>query len=145
MTEKRIIFDEFEFPIKKGFQYLVNEKIPKTDFLIINDRGDNFSLSFEKGFPIFTVPDNSDRDYCLFEIKRSDRRIKFYCPEKRANLSTAVWYFYVDVFDDKGVAHTLPGQVRVTLDGVGIQQTKGHQKFLGLLEGIRLIPENITA
>lgn len=138
MTEKRIIFDEFEFPIKKGFQYLVNEKIPKTDFLIVNDRADNFSMTFEKDFPIFTVPESSDRDYCLFEIKLPDRKINFYCPEKRGNISTAVWYFYVNVFDEKGVAHTLPGQMRVEFGGVNPLQSKGKPKFIELLEGVKL-------
>jgi hypothetical protein len=138
VTEKRIIFEEFEFPIKKGFQYLVNEKIPKTDFLIVNDRADNFSMTFEKDFPIFTVPESSDRDYCLFEIKLPDRKINFYCPEKRGNISTAVWYFYVNVFDEKGVAHTLPGQVRVDINNPYVRMLKGKPPFLEVLESVRL-------
>ena len=138
MSEKRIIFDEFEFPVKRGLEYLVNEKIPKTDFLIVNDRGDNFSMTFEKDFPIFTVPESSDRDYCLFEIKLPDRKINFYCPDKRGNLSTAVWYFYVSLMDKEGSAHTLAGQVRVDTNNPYVRMLKGKPPFLEVLESVRL-------
>ena len=136
MTEKRILFGRFEFPVEKGLEYLVNENIPETDFLCINEPHDTFSMMFEKDFPIFTVPEHSDRDYCLFELKRSGRVIKFFCPERHKNLDTAVWYFCMELFDESGEAHTLPGQVRVEFDGNRIRHTKGKPKFIELLEGV---------
>ena len=138
MTDKRILFGEFEFPVEKGLEYLINENVPETDFLLVNEPHDTFSMTFEKDFPIFAVPQNSDRDYFLFEQKRKDRVIKFFCPEKRANLDTAVWYFYIELFDENGEAHTLPGQVRVEFDGKYIRQAKGKPKFIELLEGVKL-------
>ena len=66
MTEKRILFGKFEFPVEKGLEYLVNENIPETDFLLINEPHDAFSIIIEKDFPIFTVPEHSERDYFLF-------------------------------------------------------------------------------
>ena len=138
MTEKRILFGKFEFPVEKGLEYLVNENIPETDFLCINEPHDTFSIMFEKDFPIFTVPEHSDRDYCLFELKRSGRVIKFFCPERHKHLDTAVWYFCMELYDERGEAHTLPGQVRVEFDGNCIRQTKGKPKFIELLEGVKL-------
>ena len=138
MTEKRILFGEFEFPVEKGFEYLINENVPETDFLLINEPHDTFSMTFEKDFPIFTVPKNSDRDYFLFEQKRKDRVIKFFCPEKHENLDSAVWYFFMELYDERGEAHTLPGQVRVEFDGNILRQTKGKPKFIELLEGVKL-------
>ena len=139
MTEKRILFGKFEFPLEKGLEYLINENVPETDFLLINEQHDAFSLMFEKDFPIFTVPEHSDRDYCLFELKRSGRVIKFFCPERHKNLDTAVWYFYMELYDERGEAHTLPGQVRVEFDGNCIRQTvKGKPKFIELLERVKL-------
>ena len=138
MTEKHILFGEFEFPVEKGFEYLVNENLPETDFLCINEPHDAFSMMFEKDFPIFTVPKNSDRDYLLFELKRSDRAIKFFCPEKHPNLDTVVWYFYVELFDPKGVSHGLPGQVRVDTNDPYIRMTKGKPPFFEILETIKL-------
>ena len=138
MTEKRILFDRFEFPMEKGFEYLINENIPETDFLLINEQNDTFSMMFEKDFPIFTVPEHSDRDYCLFELKRPGRMIKFFCPERHKNLDSVVWYFYVEIYDELGEAHTLPGQVRVEFDGNCIRQAKGKPKFIELLEGVKL-------
>ena len=138
MTEKRILFGKFEFPVEKGLEYLINENVPETDFLLINEPHDTFSMMFEKDFPIFTVPENSDRDYLLFELKRSERVIKFFCPEKHKNLDTAVWYFYMELYDERGEAHTLPGQVRVEFDGNCIRHAKGKPKFIELLEGVKL-------
>ena len=138
MTNKRILFGEFEFSVEKGFEYLINENVPETDFLLINEPSESFSLMFEKDFPIFTVPEHSDRDYLLFELKRSERVIKFFCPEKHKNLDTAVWYFCMELYDENGEAHTLPGQVRVEFDGDFIRQVKGKPKFIELLEAVKL-------
>ena len=143
MTEKSILFGRFEFPVERGLEYLINENVPETDFLLINEPSESFSLMFEKDFPIFTVPENSDRDYLLFELKRSERVIKFFCPEKHKNLDTAVWYFYMELFDESGEAHTLPGQVRVEFDGDTIRQPKGKLKFLEVLENIQLVLNKI--
>ena len=110
MTDKRILFGKFEFPVEKGLEYLVNENLPETDFLLINEPHDLFLMICEKDFPIFTVPKNSDRDYFLFEQKRKDRVIKFFCPEKHENLDTVVWYFCMELYDESGEAHTLPEQ-----------------------------------
>ena len=140
MTEKSILFGRFEFPVERGLEYLINENVPETDFLLINEPSESFSLMFEKDFPIFTVPENSDRDYLLFELKRSERVIKFFCPEKHKNLDTAVWYFYMELYDERGEAHTLPGQVRVEFDGDCLRRVKGKPKFIDVLERIKLTP-----
>ena len=139
MTDKRILFGKFEFPVEKGFEYLINENVCETDFLLINEPHDAFSMTFEKDFPIFTVPKNSDRDYFLFEQKRKDRVIKFFCPEKHENLDTAVWYFCMELYDASGKAHTLPGQVRVEFDGNILRHAKGKPKLIELLEGVKLV------
>ena len=138
MTDKRILFSKFEFPVEKGLEYLINENVPETDFLLINEPHDAFSMTFEKDFPIFTVPKNSDRDYFLFEQKRKDRVIKFFCPEKHENLDLAVWYFFMELYDERGETHTLPGQVRVEFDGNILRQAKGKPKFIELLEQVKL-------
>ena len=144
MSVKTIQFGKFEFPIKKGLEYLINENLPETDFVLINEPSDRFSMTFEKDFPIFTVPKNSERDYFLFEFKRDDRLIKFFCPEKYKNLNLAVWYFYVDMVDENGETHTLPGQVRVAFNGDFLPRVKGKPKFIEVLEEIRLIRSDAT-
>jgi len=145
LTEKRILFDRFEFPVEKGLDYVINENLPETDFLLINEQHDAFLLMFEKGFPIFTVPENSDRPYCLFEMKREDRVIKFFCPERHKNLDSVVWYFYVELLDEQGVAHGLPGQVRVGLDEPCIRMAKNKPKFIEILEQVRLKDTAVSA
>ena len=138
MTDKRILFGDFEFPRIRGLDYLLDEKKPVTDYLFVNEPRDCFSMYFEDGFPIFTVPQNSERPYCLFELKRPGRMIKFFCPEKHQNLDTAMWYFYMELFDEQGMAHVLPGQVRVTFEKDNTQRIRGKPRFIEVLEGVKL-------
>ena len=140
MTDKRILFGDFEFPRIRGLIYLLDEKKPVTDYLFVNEPRDCFSMYFEDGFPIFTVPDTSERPYCLFELKRPGRMIKFFCPEKHPHLDSVVWYFYVEVLDEQGVAHGLPGQVRVAVENDHVERIRGKPLFLEVLEGVKLAP-----
>lgn len=138
MTDKRILFDRFEFPRIKGLEYLLNEGSAVTDYLFVNEPHDEFSMYFEKDFPVFTVPENSEEPYCVFEMKRPGRKIKFFCPEKHAHLDTVVWYFHVELLDDLGMTHGLPGQVRVGMRDPGVYLSTGSPKFLEVLEQVRL-------
>ena len=138
MTDKRILFGDFEFPRTSGLEYLLNEEKLVTDYLFVNEPRDCFSMYFEDGFPIFTVPDTSERPYCLFELKRPGRMIKFFCPEKHPHLDSVVWYFYVEVFDEQGVAHGLPGQIRVGMRDFQSELAKGKPKFIEVLETWRV-------
>ena len=138
MLEKRVLFEDFEFPVVKGLEYLMDEENPTTDYLFINEPHEKFSMYFENGFPIFEVPKNSERSYCLFEIKSPGRKIKFFCPEKHANLDTVVWYFYVELFDSDGTPYGLPGQVRVDTNDPYVRMMKGKPPFLEILETVKL-------
>lgn len=138
MTGKVIFFDEFKIPIVDGLEYLVDEQKQETDFLFINEPNESFSMYFERGFPLFTVPQNSERNYGLFELKRQGRIIKFFCPEKRENIDSVVWYFYVELFDDAGGTHVLPGQVRVGFDVAYMLNASDKPKFIEVLEHVRL-------
>ena len=138
MSEKSITFGRFEFYMEKGLEYLINENLPETDFLCINEPSDSFSMMFERDFPIFTVPEKSDKDYCLFELKRSNRIIRFFCPEKHERLDSAIWYFYLEMIDENGEKQILPGQVRVGFDGNALRYTRGKPKFIEVLERVNL-------
>ena len=145
MTDKRILFGDFEFPRIRGLDYLLDEEKPVTDYLFVNEPHERFSMYFEEGFPIFAVPENSERPYCLFEMKSAGRKIKFFCPEKHKNIDTVVWYFYVELLDERGVAHGLPGQVRVGMRDFQSELAKGKPKFIEVLENITLNTTAVTA
>lgn len=133
-----VLFEEFEVPIIKGLEYLGNEKIVNNDYLFINELNDEFSIYFEKEFPVFKIPKNLSRNYCLFELKRDNKNIKFFCPEKQKNIDSAVWYFYVEIIDENGKVHTLPGQVRVMFEGMNMFKVKGIPKFINVLEKVKI-------
>ena len=138
MTDKRILFGDFEFPRTNGLEYLLDEEKLVTDYLFVNEPHERFSMYFEEGFPIFVVPESSERPYCLFELNSGGRKIKFFCPEKHPNIDTVVWYFYLEVLDENGVPHGLPGQVRVGMRDFQSELAKGKPKFLEVLEGVQL-------
>ena len=140
MTDNCILFGEFAFPRTDGLEYLLNEEQSVTDYLFVNEPHDSFSMYFENGFPVFTVPENSERSYCLFEVKHPGRRIRFFCPEKRPNLDSVVWYFYLELLDSQGKSHGLPGQIRVGLERFRSGLGKGKPRFLEILETVRLNP-----
>ena len=145
MTDKRILFGDFEFPRIRGLDYLLDEKKPVTDYLFVNEPRDYFSMYFENGFPIFKVPENSERPYFLFEMNSPGRMIKFFCPEKHKHLDTVVWYFYMEVLDENGAVHGLPGQVRVSMRDFQSELAKGKPKFIEVLENITLNTSAVTA
>ena len=145
MTDKRILFGDFVFPRTNGLEYLLNEEKLVTDYLFVNEPHEKFSMYFEEGFPIFVVPENSERPYCLFEMKNGDRKIKFFCPEKHPNLDSVVWYFYVELLDERGGVHGLPGQVRVGMRDFQSELAKGKPKFIEVLENVTLNTAAVTA
>jgi hypothetical protein len=52
-----------------------------------------------------------------------------------------VWYFFVELFDANGVAHELPGQVRVSTRDEIFSPMRERPKFIDVLEQIRLNEE----
>ena len=145
MTDNRILFGDFKIPRINGLEYLLNEEKIVTDYLFVNEPHERFSMYFETDFPKFKVPENGNRPYSLFEIKRPDRMIKFFCPEKLHNLDTVVWYFYMELVDDVGVKYCLPGQVRVGMRDFHSEFENGKPKFIEILESITLNTTAVTA
>ena len=138
LSDKRIRFGRFALPRLSGLEYLTDPKKSETDYLFVNEPHDGFSMYFETDFPIFTVPESSERPYCLFEVKHPERTIKFFCPEKHKNLDSVVWYFYVELFDRQGEPHRLPGQVRVSPRLLPYHPIKKPPGFMEVLEQVQL-------
>ena len=139
MTCEKIRFDKFEFPILKGLEYLRDEEKPVTDYLFVNQPDETFSMYFENGMQRFAPPgEDMERDYFLFELKRPNRKISFFCPERRKNMNAVMWYFYVELFGTDGTVHGLPGQIRIDTDAACIRLMKDKPKFLEVLENVAL-------
>jgi hypothetical protein len=138
MSRKCIIFDKYEFTMINGLKYVINENLSTSDYLFINEPNDNFSIHFEKEFPIFQVPEQIERNYCLFEIKKANRLIKFFCPEKQKNLNNVVWYFYVEFLEKKEIKHILPGQVRVFVNNLFTNNLNELPKIIEVLEHVKI-------
>ena len=145
MLEKHIRFGRFSIPRLNGLKYLQNEETSETDYLFVNEPRGEFSMYFEKNFPRFSVPDQSDRDYCLFQIKRTNKTIHLFCPERHRRLRSVVWYFSVELFGEDGERYCLPGQVRVNTESRKAQEIKHQTTLLSILEQIQLHQEPIAS
>lgn len=135
--ESIILFNEFEFPKIKGLEYLINTNQLNSDYLFINDVNDFFSIHFEKDFPTFIIPKNSELNYSLFEFKKDNKKVKFFCPNRPKNINSTVWYFNIEIIDDDET-HVLPGQICVILDKINMFQVKSIPKFIDILEKIKI-------
>ena len=140
VLRKRVMFDTFEIPWVRGLDYLMDEENPTTDYLFINEPHDRFSMYFERGQKPFEVTNKgaADREYCLFQIKKANRTIHFYCPERILDRESVMWYFYVEITDEEGNVHVLPGQVRVVLATGSPLLTDETEKFIEILEQVKL-------
>ena len=49
-----------------------------------------------------------------------------------------MWYFYVEITDEEGNVHVLPGQVRVVLATGSPLLTDETEKFIEILEQVKL-------
>ena len=143
----KVLFDRFEFPVIRGLDYLMDEENPSTDYLFINEPRERFSMYFERGQKPFEVMENgaTDKEYCLFQMRRPNRTIHFYCPERLPDRESVMWYFYVEIFDGNGRSHVLPGQMRVVLADGCLRMSGGKAKFIEILENVQLAEAGITA
>jgi hypothetical protein len=141
------MFDTFEFPRVSGLDYLMDEENPTTDYLFINEPHDRFSMYFERGQKPFELADDgaTDKEYCLFQMKRPNRTIHFYCPERMPDRESVMWYFYVEIFDENGNPHVLPGQMRVVLADGCLRMAGGKTQFIEILENVQLTEAKNTA
>ena len=140
MLHDKVLFDSFEFPVIRGLDYLMDEENPTTDYLFINEPHEKFSMYFERGQKPFEVTDKgaTDKEYCLFQFKRPNRTIHFYCPERMPDRESVMWYFYVEIFDENGNPHVLPGQMRVVLADGCLRMAGGKTQFIEILENVQL-------
>ncbi|MBQ8213894.1 MAG: hypothetical protein IJZ80_07790 [Clostridia bacterium] len=147
MVQGKVLFDRFEFPVIRGLDYLMDEENPSTDYLFINEPRERFSMYFERGQKPFEVMENgaTDKEYCLFQMRRPNRTIHFYCPERLPDRESVMWYFYVEIFDGNGRSHVLPGQMRVVLADGCLRMSGGKEKFIEILENVQLAEAGITA
>ena len=146
MLHDKVLFDSFEFPVIRGLDYLMDEENPTTDYLFINEPHEKFSMYFERGQKPFEVTDKgaTDKEYCLFQFKRPNRTIHFYCPERMPDRESVMWYFYVEIFDENGNPHVLPGQMRVVLADGCLRMAGGKTQFIEILENVQLTETKIT-
>ena len=138
MLRKRVRFGEFEVPIPRGYQQII-DKDETTDYLFINAPKDIYTVYFDSGMPFYSdkilssYPEGS-----TLELKLPDRKIVFFCPSRGGARKDGLWYFNIEFpTEDETEVLTLPGQVLVNSDEVYRKTVGGKLPFVEILEKIK--------
>ena len=138
MERKRVRFEDFEIPIPRGHEKIV-DKDTTTDYLFIHAPKDIYTVYFDSGMPFYS--DNILRSYeegSTLEWKLPDRKIVFFCPSRGGNRKDGLWYFIIEFPCKDGNLLILPGQVMVNSDEVYRRTVGGKLPFIEILENIQL-------
>ena len=139
MLRKRVRFGEFEVPIPRGYQQII-DKDDTTDYLFINAPKEIYTVYFDSAMPFYSDKILGDcEEGSTLELKLSDRRIVFFCPSRGGDRKDGLWYFNIEFpTEDNGEVLTLPGQVMVNSDEVYRKTVGGKLPFVEILEQIKL-------
>jgi len=142
MARKRVKFGEFEVPVPKGHERII-DKDATTDYLFINAPRDIYTVYFHSEMPFY-----SDRilsgceEGGMLEWRMPDRRIVFFCPLRHGGRKDGLWYFNIEFPTEDGGVLILPGQVLINSDKVYRKTIGGKLPFIEILKQIKL-NENI--
>lgn len=138
MLRKRVGFGEFEVPIPRGYQQII-DKDETTDYLFINAPKEIYTVYFDSAMPFYSDKILSDcEEGSTLELKLSDRRIVFFCPSGGSDRKDGLWFFNIDFATGGDEMLTLPGQVMVNSDEVYKKTVCGKLPFVEILERIKL-------
>ena len=139
MLRKRVRFGEFEVPIPRGYQQII-DKDETTDYLFINAPKEIYTVYFDSAMPFYSDKILGDcEEGSTLELKLPDRKIVFFCPSRGGDRKDGLWYFNIEFpTEDETEVLTLPGQVMVNSDEVYRKTVGGKLPFVEILEQIKL-------
>ena len=138
MLRKRVGFGEFEVPIPRGYQQII-DKDETTDYLFINAPKKIYTVYFDSAMPYYSDKILGDcEEGSTLELKLSDRRIVFFCPSGGSDRKDGLWYFNIVFAGENGESLFLPGQIMVNSDEVYRKTVGGKLPFVEILEKIKL-------
>ena len=138
MKRKRINLDDFDVPVPKGHEQIIDSDAT-TKYLFINGPRDIYTLYFDSTMPVYTDRVIKDCDEgCKLEIKVNDRKIIFYYPIDTYDWNEGLWYFNIDFLNKNNELMTLPGQVIINSKEVFKKVICGKLPFIQILEKIKL-------
>ena len=138
MLRKRVRFGEFEVPIPRGYQQII-DKDETTDYLFINAPKEIYTVYFDSAMPFYSDKILGDcAEGSTLELKLSDRKIVFFCPSRGGDRKDGLWYFNIEFPSEDSEVLTLPGQVMVNSDEVYRKTVGGKLPFVEILEQIKL-------
>ena len=123
MLRKRVRFGEFEVPIPRGYQQII-DKDDTTDYLFINAPKEIYTVYFDSAMPFYSDKILGDcEEGSTLELKLPDRRIVFFCPSGSGDRKDGLWFFNIDFATGGDEVLTLPGHSTPPRCWVFLRQT----------------------
>ncbi len=135
---KRVNFGEFEVPIPKGHEHIM-DKDATTDYLFIHAPKEIYTICFDSSMPFYDSRMlNGFAEGSSLEMKFPDRKIVFFCPFRQGSRKDGLWYFNIEFPGENGEVLALPGQIMINSDEVYRRTVCGKLPFIEILEKIKL-------
>lgn len=133
---EQMVFNGFLFPILPGLKYFFDGSNSHPDQMFIEDADEMFTVSFENGMKCREIIEEkkADRQYEITDFRNGSKYICLCYPKYESSSLGTVGYFNIELTDDCGSIHNLPGQLYISQpkkfpDGIR-EYTILHQ-FLG--------------
>jgi len=139
-----ISFDKYLFPLLPELIYCKDGDI-KDELLFIEDHGGTFTLSFEKGMKCIDLIVASEQKDCFgrLQYQQGNKKLHFCYPLQSDELRPHMGFFHIEIRDDFGRVHILPGQLRISPPNKYIDTLKEYPVFKKLFCGISISPAEL--
>jgi len=140
LIEKSISFDGYVFPKLEGLIYEKDGDKEGGEVLFIDDTKGRFTITFEVGMQCLDLLLSASRrdDFQTMEYVHNNKRLHLCYPQQAKKTRPSMGYFHLEITDENGDVHILPGQMSIVPD---VDYSAGLLEFVilhKLFYGIRL-------
>ena len=143
MTNNSMIsFGKYLFPLLPELIYC-KDGDNEDELLFIEDNEGIFTLSFEKGMKCIDLLVASEQEECFgrLQCQQGNKKLHFCYPLQSDESRPHMGFFHVEICDNSGQIHILPGQLCISPPNKYIDILKEYPAFKKLFCGFQLSAE----
>ena len=143
MTNNSMIsFGKYLFPLLPELIYC-KDGDNEDELLFIEDNEGIFTLSFEKGMKCIDLLVASEQEDCFgrLQYQQGNKKLHFCYPLRSDESRAGMGFFHIEICDDSGRVHILPGQLCISPPNKYIDTLKEYTAFKKLFCGFQLSAE----
>jgi len=137
-----ISFGKYLFPLLPELIYC-KDGDNEDELLFIEDNEGIFTLSFEKGMKCIDllVASEQEDSFGNLQYQQGNKKLHFCYPLQSDELRPHMGFFHIEIRDDFGRVHILPGQLCISPSNKYIDTLKEYPVFKKLFCGFQLSAE----